>query len=112
MYHKAAVRYPEIFGIALSAFLRYSQLRMTNSRKKLKSKSNSKTKAPAKAVKRPKKLASKRDTPRPKPYDFLVKRNGKLETKEEREKRLAELEALTIRCFRMAYDNYHNQKRH
>ena len=109
MYHKAAVRYPEIFGIASSAFLGYSQLRMTNSRKKLKSKSNSKTKAPAKAVKRPKKLAPKRDTPKPKPYGFIVKKNGKLETKEEREKRLAELHALTLRCFRMAYDNYHNQ---
>ena len=105
MYHKATVRYPQIFAIALSLFLRYSQLRMTNSRKKLKSKS--KSKAPAKAAKRSKKLASKRDTP--KPYDFIVKKNGKLETKEEREKRLAELEALTLRCFRMAYDNYHNQ---
>ena len=110
MYHKAAVRYPEIFGIAPIKLLGYSQLRMTNSRKKLKSKS--KTKAPAKTAKRSKKLASKRDTPKPKPYGFIVKKNGKLETKEEREKRLAELEALTIRCFRMAYDNYHNQKRH
>lgn len=107
MYHKAAVRYPEIFGIALRPVLRYSQLRMENSRTKLKSKS--KTKAPAKAVKRSKKLVSKRDTPKPKPYGFIVKKNGKLETKEEREKRLAELHALTLRCFRMAYDNYHNQ---
>ena len=109
MYHKAAVRYPEIFGIAPIKLLGYSQLRMTNSRKKLKSKSKSKTKAPAKAATRSKKLASKRDTPKPKPYGFIVKKNGKLETKEEREKRLAELHALTLRCFRMAYDNYHNQ---
>ena len=81
---------------------------MTSSRKKLKSKS--KTKAPAKTAKRAKKPAATRNSPRP--HGFIVKKNGKLETKEEREKRLAELEALTIRCFRMAYDNYHNQKRH
>ena len=105
MYHKAALRYLQIFGIALRSFLRYSQLRMTNSRKKLKSKS--KSKAPAKAAKRSKKLAAKPNSP--KPYDFIVKKNGKLETKEEREKRLAELHTLTLRCFRMAYDNYHNQ---
>ena len=104
MYHKAAVHYPQIFGIALSSFPRYSQLRMTNSRKKLKSKS--KTKAPAKAAKRSKKLASKRNSQRP--YGFIVKKNGKLETKEEREKRRAKLEALTLRAFQMAYDNYHN----
>ena len=102
MYHKAAVRYPQIFGIALSSFLRYSQLRMTNSRKKLKSKS----KAPVKAAKRSKKLTAKRG---PQVIQFLVKKNGKLETKEEREKRLARREALTIRAFQMAYDNYHNQ---
>lgn len=109
MYHKATVRYPQIFAIARSSFLRYSQLRMTNSRKKLKSKSKGKSKAPAKAVKRPKKLASKGESQKPKPYDFIVKKNGELETKEEREKRLARLHALTLRCFRMAYDNYHNQ---
>lgn len=78
---------------------------MINSRKKLKSKS--KSKAPAKAAKRSKKLASKMDSQRP--HGFIVKKNGKLETKEERKKRLAKLEALTIRCFQMAYDNYHNQ---
>jgi hypothetical protein len=31
-----------------------------------------------------------------------------LETKEERERRMAKLEALTIRAFQMAYDNHHS----
>ena len=31
----------------------------------------------------------------------------KLEAKEERERRLAKLEALTIRAFQMAYDDHH-----
>jgi hypothetical protein len=102
MYHKAAVCYPQIFAIAQSSFLSYSQLRMKNSRKKLKSKS----KAPAKAVKRSAKRTAKKS---PQVIQFLVKKNGKLETEEEREKRLARREALTIRAFQMAYDNYHNQ---
>jgi hypothetical protein len=75
---------------------------MNTSRKKTKTKS----KAPAKTAKRPRKSA------RPKcdrPYGFLVKKDGTLETKEERQKRLARREALTIRAFQMAYDNYHNQ---
>ena len=75
---------------------------MNTSRKKTKSKS----KAPAKTAKR-----SKNST-RPqcdRPYGFLVKRDGTLETKEERKKRLARLEALTLRAFQMAYDDYHNQ---
>jgi len=35
------------------------------------------------------------------------KDGAKLETKEERERRLAKRVALTIRAFRMAYDNHH-----
>ena len=75
---------------------------MNTSQKKTKSKS----KAPAKTTKRPKQSA------RPhcdRPYGFLVKRDGTLETKEERKKRLARLEALTLRAFQMVYDDYHNQ---
>jgi hypothetical protein len=35
-------------------------------------------------------------------------KNGvELEAKEERERRLAKLEALTIRAFQIAYDNHH-----
>ena len=75
---------------------------MNTSRKKPKSKS----KAPAKTAKRPKKSAL---TKSGRPYGFLIKRDGTLETKEEREKRLAKRKALTIRAFQMAYDNYHNQ---
>jgi hypothetical protein len=34
----------------------------------------------------------------------------KLETDEEREKRLAKREALTLRAFQIAYDNHHPRK--
>lgn len=75
---------------------------MNTSRKKTKSKSR----APAKTAKRSKEAPAKKIT---KPYGFLIKKDGTLETKEEREKRLARLEALTLRAFQMAYDNYHRQ---
>ncbi len=104
MYHKAAVRYPQILTIALTSVQEYSQLRMNNSRKKPQSKS--KSKAPTKKAKRTQKVATKKRTPRP--HGFLVKKDGTLETKEERAKRRAKLEALTLRAFQMAYDNYHN----
>ncbi len=42
---------------------------------------------------------------------YITKENGELETKEERKQRLAEREALTLRAFQMAYDNYHRQQR-
>ena len=44
-----------------------------------------------------------------KPYGYLVKKDGTLETEEEREKRLAKRWALTLKCFQMAYDNYHRR---
>lgn len=90
------------FTIALTSFQEYSQLRMNNSRKKTKSKS----KAPAKKAKHTQKAATKKNTPRP--HGFLIKKDGALETKEERAKRRAKLEALTLRAFQMAYDNHHN----
>ena len=37
------------------------------------------------------------------------KNGAKLETKEERERRLAKRVALTIRAFQMAYDNHHQK---
>jgi hypothetical protein len=61
MYHKAAVRYPQILTIALTSVQEYSQLRMNNSRKKPQSKS--KSKAPAKKAKRTQKVATKKRTP-------------------------------------------------
>jgi len=76
---------------------------MNNSRKK----SQSKRKPQAKKAKRLRKAATRNKCSRP--YGFLVKKDGTLETKEERKKRLARLEALTLRAFQMAYDNYHNQ---
>lgn len=68
-------------------------------------KSKSKSKAPAKRLKGPKKLATKKNR---RAMQAAKKKSGKTETKEEREKRRAKLEALTLRAFRMAYDNYHN----
>jgi len=44
-----------------------------------------------------------------KPIKYITKRNGQLETKEERKKRLAKREALLLRAFQMTYDAYHNQ---
>ncbi len=41
---------------------------------------------------------------------YITKENGELETKEERKQRLAEREALTLRAFQMAYDNYHRRR--
>ncbi len=43
------------------------------------------------------------------PNGYLVKKDGTLETKEEREKRLAKRDALLLRAFQMSYDNYHRQ---
>ena len=44
-----------------------------------------------------------------KPIKYITKRNGQLETKEERKKRLAKREALLRRVFQAAYDDHHNQ---
>lgn len=74
--------------------------------KKPLTKASSKKKSPAKRAK-PEKKRARQKTPRP--IKFLVKKNGELETKEEREKRLAKKEALLLRMFQMAYDDYHNQ---
>jgi len=43
-----------------------------------------------------------------KPIKYITKRNGQLETKEERKKRLAKREALLRLAFKMAYDDHHN----
>jgi hypothetical protein len=44
-----------------------------------------------------------------KPIKYITKRNGQLETKEERKKRLAKREALLRLAFQMAYEDHHNQ---
>ena len=44
------------------------------------------------------------------PIGWVVKKNGELETPEEREKRMAIKEALTRRAFQMAYENYQRNK--
>jgi hypothetical protein len=44
-----------------------------------------------------------------KPIKYITKRNGQLETEEERKKRLAKREALLLRAFEAAYDDYHGK---
>jgi hypothetical protein len=46
-----------------------------------------------------------------KPIKYITKKNGQLETKEERKKRLAEKEALTLRVFQMFYDADHKPQK-
>lgn len=43
------------------------------------------------------------------PYGFLIFDDGTLETKEERKKRLARLEAITLQFFQMVYEDYHRK---
>ena len=63
---------------------------------------NEKNGSSAKSVKGVKQAAVK-----PMSQKNALKNGVKSETKEERERRLAKREALTIRAFQMAYDNYH-----
>jgi hypothetical protein len=44
-----------------------------------------------------------------KPIKYITKRNGQLETKEERKKRLAKREALLRRMFQIAYEDHHSK---
>lgn len=75
---------------------------------KASSKKSSKKKTPGFPLRAPRLLRSSTDRA-PKPIKFVTKKNGELETKEEREKRLAKRAALTLRAFQMAYDNYHRK---
>ena len=75
---------------------------------------NKKTLTTAKGRKKPaaqKAIPGKKAPPnyKVKPYGYLVKKDGTLETKEERDKRLAKRDALLLRAFQMAYDNYHRK---
>jgi len=72
---------------------------------KASSKKSSKKKSPTFPLRASKSSASR--TPRP--IKFITKKNGELETKEEREKRLARRAARTLLAFQMAYDNYHGK---
>ena len=74
--------------------------------KKTLTKASSKKKSPAKRVNRFSKSSTDRGT---KIIKYITKKNGQLETKEERKKRLAEKEAITLRIFQIAYDNHHNK---
>jgi hypothetical protein len=44
-----------------------------------------------------------------KPIKYITKRNGQLETEEERKKRIAKKEAALLRLFQIAYEDHHNQ---
>jgi hypothetical protein len=75
---------------------------------KASSKKSSRKKTPGFPLRTPSWLKSSTGRT-PKPIKFVTKKNGELETKEEREKRLAKRAALTLRAFQMAYDNYHRK---
>ena len=74
--------------------------------KKTLTKASSKKKSPAKRVNRFSKSSTDRGT---KIIKYITKKNGQLETKEERKKRLAEREALLMRAFEAAYKDHHSQ---
>jgi hypothetical protein len=62
---------------------------------------NGREESSAKSVKRTKRPVAKSVV-----QTSAAKNGVKSETKEDRERRLAKLEALTIRAFQMAYDNH------
>jgi hypothetical protein len=72
-----------------------------------KSKKSSKEKLPTFPLRAPR--LSKPAGRRPRPIKYITKKNGELETKEERKKRLARRAMLTLRVFQAAYDDYHNR---
>jgi hypothetical protein len=72
---------------------------------KASSKKTSKKKSLPKSVRASKKSLG----PNGRLIGWVVKKNGQLETAEEREKRLIKKEALTLRAFQMAYDNHHRK---
>jgi hypothetical protein len=75
-------------------------------KKKILTTAKSKEKSSAKPAKRAKK---RRRIGITRPYGFLIFDDGTMETKEERKKRLARLEALTQRFFQMVYEDYHRK---
>jgi hypothetical protein len=75
-------------------------------KKKILTTANGKKKSAARSARPGKKAPANYKV---KPYGFLVKKDGTLETEEEREKRLAKRWALTLRAFQMTYDNYHRR---
>ena len=76
--------------------------------KKTLTKASSKKKSPAKRQHRFPTSSTDRGT---KVIKYITKENGELETKEERKQRLAERETLTLRFFKMIYDNHHPEQR-
>jgi hypothetical protein len=75
---------------------------------KASSKKSSKKKSPTFPLRAPR-LSKSSASRTPRPIKFITKKNGELETKEEREKRLARRAARTLLAFQMAYDNYHSK---
>ena len=79
---------------------------LTKGSSKKSRKKGTKKKSPPKRVTLSRKVPTD-ETGRP--IGWVVKKNGQLETPEEREKRLAKREAMLLRAFQMAYDNYHRK---
>jgi len=79
---------------------------LTKASSKKKSQSTTSKKKPRPISVRLSKKSTDRGT---KVIRYIVKKNGELETKEERKKRLAKREALLLRAFQMAYDNHHRK---
>jgi len=80
---------------------------LTKASCKKSKKKSSKEELPTFPLRRPR--LSKPAGPRPRPIKYITKKNGELETKEERKDRLARRAALTLKVFQAAYDDYHNQ---
>jgi hypothetical protein len=66
-----------------------------------KSKKKSSVKSAAKRTKRRRRIGITG------PYGFFIYDDGTMETKEERKKRLAKLDAMTLKAFQMMYDDHH-----
>jgi len=71
-------------------------------------KKSSMEKLPTFPLRAPRLSSSSRDRGT-KPIKYITKKNGQLETEEERKKRIAKKEALTLLAFQMTYDAYHKQ---
>jgi hypothetical protein len=72
-------------------------------------KKSSKEELPTFPLRRPRLSSSPKDRGSTKPIKYITKRNGQLETEEERKKRIAKREALFLKAWQMTYDAHHKQ---
>jgi hypothetical protein len=83
-------------------------LTKASSKKSRSSKKSSKEKLPSFPLRVPRLPWASNDRGT-KPIKYITKRNGQLETEEERKKRIAKKEAALLRLFQIAYEDHHNQ---